>query len=314
MGESELIVFSGSGHPDLSAKICGYLGIAPGEANVGRFPDGEINIKVNCDVRGADCFIVQPTCAPVNDNLLELLILVDCLKRASARRITAVVPYFGYARQDRKDEGRVPITSKLVANLIERAGTHRMLTVDLHAAQIQGFFDIPVDHLYAAPVLVKYFAAKNIPDLVVASPDLGSSKMAWAYAKRLNGRLAMVEKRRVSPSETHVQFVIGEVEGKNVILVDDMIATGGSVAEATRVLKDKGARDIYLCATHAVLAGNAVEKLRGAPVKEIIVTDTIPANGKMAEDPRFRVVSVATLLGEAIRRIHSNESVSSLFV
>jgi ribose-phosphate pyrophosphokinase len=314
MGESELIVFSGSAHPELATKICSYLGIAPGEAHVGRFPDGEINVKVNCDVRGADCFIVQPTCQPVNDNLIELLILVDCLKRASARRITAVVPYFGYARQDRKDEGRVPITSKLVANLIERAGTHRVLTIDLHAAQIQGFFDIPVDHLYAAPALVKYFEQKKVPDLVVASPDLGSSKMAWSYAKRLNGRLAMVEKRRVSPNETHVQFVIGEVEGKNVILTDDMIATGGSVVEATRVLKEKGARDIYLCATHAVLAGSAVEKLRASPVKEIVVTDTIPLNGKMAEDPRFRVVTVSTLLGEAIRRIHSNESVSSLFL
>lgn len=314
MGESELIVFSGSGHPELATKICSYLGIAPGEAHVGRFPDGEINVKVNCDVRGADCFIVQPTCQPVNDNLVELLILVDCLKRASARRITAVMPYFGYARQDRKDEGRVPITGKLVANLLERAGTHRVLTIDLHAAQIQGFFDIPVDHLYAAPALVKYFEAKNIPDLVVASPDLGSSKMAWSYAKRLNGRLAMVEKRRVSPNETQVQFVIGEVEGRNVILTDDMIATGGSVAEATRVLKEKGARDVYICATHAVFAGDAVERLRASPVKEIVVTDTIPVNGKMAEDPRFRVVTVSTLLGEAIRRIHSNESVSSLFL
>jgi ribose-phosphate pyrophosphokinase len=314
MGESELIVFSGSGHPELATKICSYLGIAPGEAHVGRFPDGEINVKVNCDVRGADCFIVQPTCQPVNDNLVEILILVDCLKRASARRITAVMPYFGYARQDRKDEGRVPITGKLVANLLERAGTHRVLTIDLHAAQIQGFFDIPVDHLYAAPALVKYFEAKNIPDLVVASPDLGSSKMAWSYAKRLNGRLAMVEKRRVSPNETQVQFVIGEVEGRNVILTDDMIATGGSVAEATRVLKEKGARDVYICATHAVFAGDAVERLRASPVKEIVVTDTIPVNRRMAEDPRFRVVTVSTLLGEAIRRIHSNESVSSLFL
>ncbi len=313
MGESELLVFSGTAHRELADRICEYLGIALGEALVGRFPDGEINVKVNCDVRGADCFVIQPTCAPVNDNAMELLILIDCLKRASARRITAVIPYFGYARQDRKDEGRVPITAKLMANLIERAGAHRVLTVDLHAAQIQGFFDVPVDHLYAGPVLVKYFAEKRIPDLVVASPDLGSSKMAWSYAKRLNGRLAMVEKRRVAPDETHVVFVIGDVEGRNVIIVDDMIATGGSVVEAARVLKEKGARDIYICATHPVLAANAVERLGETPAREIVVTDTIPLRGKIERDPRFRVVTVSTLLGEAIRRIHNNESVSSLF-
>jgi len=314
MDDSELIVFSGSAHPDLAQRISNYLGSPLGEAHVGRFPDGEINCKVLSDVRGADCFIVQPTCSPVNENLMELLILVDCLKRASARRITAVIPYFGYARQDRKDEGRVPITAKLVANLIERAGTHRVLTIDLHAAQIQGFFDIPVDHLYASPVIVKYFNEKRLGDLVVASPDLGSSKMAWSYCKKLNGRLAMVEKRRVSPEETQVQFVIGDVEGKNVILCDDMIATGGSIAEGARVLKEKGAKELFLCATHAVLAGNAVEKLAKAPVTQIVVTDTIPVADKISQDPRFRVVSVAPLLGEAIKRIHQNESVSSLFV
>ncbi|HVY60899.1 MAG TPA: ribose-phosphate pyrophosphokinase, partial [Planctomycetota bacterium] len=313
MSLSEMLVFTGNAHPDLSKKICQYLGIALGDAVVGRFPDGEVSCKVLCDVRGADCFIVQPTCYPVNDNLMELVILVDCLKRASARRITAVVPDFGYARHDRNHEGRVPITSKLVANLIERAGCHRVLTIDLHAAQIQGFFDIPVDHLYAKAALVKYFEEKNIPDLVVASPDIGSSKMAWSYCKKLNGRLAMVEKRRVSPEETQVQFVIGDVEGKNVILTDDVIATGGSIAEAARVLKDKGAKDIYLCATHPVLAGNAVERLRSAAVTEIVVTDTIPVGGKVAEDPRYKVVTVSHLLGEAIRRIHNNESVSSLF-
>ncbi len=313
MSQDEIRVFSGNAHHDLAEKICSYLGITLGEAHVGRFPDGEVNVKVNCDVRGADCFVIQPTCHPANDNLMELLILTDCLKRASAKRITAVMPYFGYARQDRKDEGRVPITGKLVANLIERAGTHRVLTVDLHAAQIQGFFDIPVDHLYAMPVIVNYFQEKGIDELVVASPDIGSSKMAWALCKRLGGRLAMVEKRRVSPESTIVQFVIGEVEGKNVIVADDMIATGGSIAEAARVLKEKGARDLYLCATHPVFAGDAVEKLKKAPVKEIVITDTIPIRGK-GDDPRIRVVSVANLLGEAIRRIHSNESVSSLFV
>jgi len=313
VSDTTLKIFAGGAHPDLARKICAYLGIELGDAVVGRFPDGETSCKVLCDVRGADCFIVQPTCAPVNDNLMEILILVDCLKRASARRITAVIPYFGYARQDRKDEGRVPITSKLVANLIERAGAHRVLTIDLHAAQIQGFFDIPVDHLYANAVLVKYFQEKGIQDLVVASPDIGSSKMAWSYCKRLNGRLAMVEKRRVSPEETQVQFVIGDVEGKNVILVDDVISTGGSIAEAARVLRDKGAKSIYLCATHPVLAANAVERLRKADVTEIVVTDTIPLSNEVREDPRFKVVTVSHLLGEAIRRIHSNESVSSLF-
>jgi ribose-phosphate pyrophosphokinase len=313
MSSSEMLVFTGSGHPELAERICSYLGVTLGEAQVGRFPDGEISVKVNCDVRGADTFIVQPTCHPASDNLMELLILTDCLKRASAKRITAVIPYFGYARQDRKDEGRVPISAKLVANLIERAGAHRVLTIDLHAAQIQGFFDIPVDHLYAMPALVEYFAKKRIPDLVICSPDIGSIKMAWAYCKRLGGRLATVEKRRISPEETHVQFVIGEVEGKNVIITDDVIATGGSIAEAARVLKEKGAKDIYLCATHAVCAGNAVDRLRKAPVKEIVITDTIPIRGK-GDDSRIKVVSVSNLLGEAIRRIHSNESVSSLFV
>jgi ribose-phosphate pyrophosphokinase len=313
MSRNDLLVFSGNAHPELARKICSYLGIGLGDAVVGRFPDGEVSCKALCDVRGADCFIVQPTCAPVNDNLMELLILVDCLKRASARRITAVIPYFGYARQDRKDEGRVPITSKLVANLIERAGVHRVLTIDLHAAQIQGFFDVPVDHLYANAVLVKYFQEKGIEDLVVASPDIGSSKMAWSYCKRLNGRLAMVEKRRVSPEETQVQFVIGDVEGKNVVLVDDVISTGGSIAEAARVLRDKGAKSLHLCATHPVLAGNAVERLRKADVEEVVVTDTIPLSTAALEDPRFKVVTVSPLLGEAIRRIHNNESVSELF-
>ncbi len=314
MSDFEMVVFTGNAHPELAEKITSYLGITLGEAFVGHFPDGETSIKVNCDVRGADCFIIQPTCYPANDNLFELLIFIDCLRRASAKRVTVVVPYFGYARQDRKDEGRVPITAKLVANLIETAGADRVLTIDLHAAQIQGFFDIPVDHLYAMPVLKQYFADKRLMDLVVASPDIASTKMAWNYCKRLGGRLAMVEKRRVSPSETHVQFVIGEVEGKNVLIVDDVIATGSSIAEAAKVLKAKGARDIYLCATHAVLAPGAVERLAEVPVKEIVITDTIPLGSKLGRaDGRIRIVSVATLLGEAIRRIHNYESVSSLF-
>ncbi|GIW70980.1 MAG: ribose-phosphate pyrophosphokinase [Planctomycetota bacterium] len=312
MKPNDLVVITGNAHPRLARAVTDSIGIELGEVRCGRFPDGEIEVKVLCDVRGSDCFVVQPTCHPVNDNLMELLVLIDCLKRASARRITAVIPYFGYARQDRKDEGRVPITAKLVANLLERAGAHRVLTLDLHAPQIQGFFDIPVDHLYASPVLGTYLRQLQIENLVVASPDVGGSKMAWSYAKLLGGRFAMVEKRRVSAEETQVQFVIGDVKGCNVVLVDDMISTGGSIVEAACVLKDKGANEVYICATHPVLAGNAVAKLCEAPVKQVILTDSIPTEGKI-QDPRFHICSVAPLLGEAIRRIHRHESISSLF-
>ncbi len=312
MRQGDIVIISGGAHRKLAKDICEYVGVELGDAHVGRFPDGEIDVKVNSDVRGADCFIVQPTCSPVNDNLMELLILVDCLKRASARRITTVIPYFGYARQDRKDEGRVPITAKLVANLLERAGAHRVLTVDLHAAQIQGFFDVPVDHLYASPVLAAYLRTLRVPNLVVASPDIGGSKMAWSYSKRLGGYFAMVEKRRVSPERTEVQFVIGDVAGKSVVLVDDMISTGGSIVEAARALKEKGAEKIYICATHGVLARDAVKKLSESPAQQVIVTDTVPVHEK-ALGPKFHVVSVAPLLGEAIRRIHHHESISSLF-
>jgi ribose-phosphate pyrophosphokinase len=312
MRQGDLVIISGNAHPRLARNICEYVGVELGEASCGRFPDGEIDVKVQSDVRGADCFIVQPTCEPVNDNVMELLILIDCLKRASARRITAVIPYYGYARQDRKDEGRVPITAKLTANLLERAGAHRVLTIDLHAAQIQGFFDIPVDHLYASPVLAAHFRQMHIPNLVVASPDIGGSKMAWAYSKRLGGHFAMVEKRRVSPERTEVQFVIGDVKGKTVVMVDDMISTGGSIVEAARVLKSKGAEQIHICATHGVLARDAVQKLTDAPVERIVVTDTVRLDDKDLSD-KFHVVSVAPLLGEAIRRIHHHESISSLF-
>jgi ribose-phosphate pyrophosphokinase len=279
-----------------------------------RFPDGEIDIKVLEDVRGSDVYVVQPTCPPVNDNLMELLILIDCLRRASAERITAVIPYFGYARQDRKAEGRVPISAKLVANLITAAGASRAISVDLHAAQIQGFFDIPVDHLYASPVLVDHFRKLGLPDLTVVTPDVGGIKMARAYAKRLAAGLAICDKRRSGPTETEVMHVIGDVQNRNVILVDDMVSTGTSIVEAARVCRKNGAKDIYICATHAVLAGKAVEKLQTAPIKEIIVTDTIPLDGKEKSLPNLRALSIAPLLGEAIRRIHHSESVSSLFM
>jgi len=256
--DSPLLVFSGKSNRPLAERICNYLGIPLGDALVDRFPDGETQVKIQADVRGADVFLVQSTCPPVNDHLMELLIMIDALKRASAARITAVVPYFGYARQDRKDEGRVPISAKLVANLIQASGANRVLTIDLHAAQIQGFFDIPLDHLYAIRVFAKYVRKLDLPDIVVASPDVGGMKTAWSYAKRLNARLAVVEKRRTSPEAVETGFVIGDVEDKNVILVDDLIATGGTIAKASRVIREKGAREVYIMATHAVFCGRAV--------------------------------------------------------
>ncbi|MCF6157808.1 MAG: ribose-phosphate pyrophosphokinase [wastewater metagenome] len=310
-----LKIFTGNANPELAKKICDYLSIQLGNAYVGRFPDGEIDIKVNEDVRGADIFLIQPTCPPVNENLTELLIFIDCLRRASAARITAVLPYYGYARKDRKDEGRVPITAKLVANIITEAGADRVLTVDLHAAQIQGFFDIPVDHLLAFPVLSKHFEGLRSDDWVVVSPDVGGIKLARNYSKKLGIKLAVVDKRRVGPEETHIGFVIGDVYDKNVILMDDLIATGGSIAEAANVLKEKGAKDIYVGATHPVFCGAAVEKLYNAPIKEIIVTDTIPLNEKVKSiNNKIKVLSISELLGEAIMRIHRHKSVSSLFV
>jgi len=310
--KNSLLVFSGNANKPLAKKVCDYLGLPLGKIEISRFPDGEIDMKILEDVRGADVYVIQPTCPPVNENLMELLIMVDCLRRASAERITAVIPYFGYARQDRKAEGRVPISSKLVANVITAAGVSRALAVDLHAAQLQGFFDIPMDHLYAAPVLVEYFRRLEIKDLTIVSPDVGGIKMARAYAKRLNADLAIVDKRRSGPAETEVMHVIGEVKDRNVILVDDMISTATSITEAAKKIRKEGARDIYICGTHAVLAGKAVERLQKAPVKEVVVTDTIPLDGK--EFPTLRVLSIANLLGEAIRRIHHSESVSSLFL
>ena len=310
--KNSLLVFSGNANKVLAKKVCDYLSLPLGKIEISRFPDGEIDMKIMEDVRGADVYVIQPTCPPVNENLMELLIMVDCLRRASAERITAVIPYFGYARQDRKAEGRVPISATLVANVITAAGVSRALAVDLHAAQLQGFFDIPMDHLYAAPVLVDYFRRLDLKDLTIVSPDVGGIKMARAYAKRLNADLAIVDKRRSGPTEIEAMHVIGEVKDRNVILVDDMISTATSITEAARVCRKKGAKDIWICGTHAVLAGKAVEKLQKAPVKEVVVTDTIPLDGK--EFPNLRVLSIANLLGEAIRRIHHSESVSSLFL
>ncbi len=308
-----LLIFSGNANKPLAKRVADYLNLPLGNCDISKFPDGEIDVKVLEDVRGSDVYVIQPTCPPVNENLMELLILIDCLRRASAERITAVMPYFGYARQDRKAEGRVPITAKLCANMITTAGAQRALAMDLHAHQIQGFFDIPMDHLYAAPVLVDYLRKLEIQDLVIVSPDVGGIKMARAYAKRLNAGLAIVDKRRSGPTETEVMHIIGDVEGKNIVLVDDLISTGTSISEAARACKSKGGKDVYICATHPVLAGNAVEKLRKASLKEVVVTDSIPLEGRDVP-ANLKALSVANLLGEAIRRIHKSESVSSLFL
>ncbi|MDI6733320.1 MAG: ribose-phosphate pyrophosphokinase [Planctomycetota bacterium] len=310
---NRLQVFSGNASRDLGRKVCAKLGVKVGDISVSRFPDGEIDVKINDDVRGADVFVIQSTFTPTNENLMELLIIIDCLRRASAERITAVLPYFGYARQDRKAEGRVPITAKLVANLIKTAGVDRVLTIDLHAAQIQGFFDIPLDHLYAAPVMIDYLKRLNIPNLVVVSPDVGGIKMARSYAKKLNVDLAVVDKRRIGSKQTEVMHIIGNVNGKNVLLVDDMISTATTLSEAAQVLREKGAKNIYVCATHAILCANAVEKITRARFKEVILTDTIPLHNSKAKQ-FIKILSIADLLGETIRRIHNSESVSSLFI
>ncbi len=311
----EMKVFSGRANPVLAAQICEYLDLPLGDLSVGNFPDGEISCKIEEDVRGRDIFLVQPTCPPVNENLMELLIMIESFKRASAERITAVLPYYGYARQDRKDEGRVPITAKLVANIITRAGADRALTMDLHAAQIQGFFDIPVDHLYAAPVLNKYFFNMAIPeeDIVIVSPDEGSIKRALGHTSHLGGRLAIVDKRRSSAETTKQENIIGgPVDGKICLMFDDMISTASSICGAARVLKERGARQIYVAATHGVLCGPAIQRLKESPIHKIVLTNTIPLRPEQML-PNVEVLSVAELLGEAIKRIHRDESVSIIF-
>jgi len=308
-----LKVFTGSSNPALARAVCKYLGVELGDADISRFPDGEKVVRVEDDVRGKDCFVVQSTCQPVDDNLVELLIYLDCLKRASARRITAVIPYFGYARQDRKAEGRVPITAKLVANIIATAGADRVLAIDLHAQQLQGFFDIPVDHLTGELVLSKYFKSKKIADLTVVSPDVGNIKIASRYAGHLGGDLAIVHKKRISDRDVEAFEMIGEVKGRNVLMCDDIIATAGTVYSATRLVKDRGAQKIYVGATHGVFAPQAIERLAQAPIDEIVVTDTIPLTEQVKKLGNIKVLSVSAMLGEAIKRIHLNESVSSLF-
>jgi ribose-phosphate pyrophosphokinase len=306
-----IVLISGTAHPELSQAISAALDVPLANAHVGRFPDGEIDIKVYDDIRGADVFVLQPTSPPVNENWVELLLLLDCLRRASAGRITAVMPYYGYARKDRKDEGRVPISAKVVANTLVGGGADRVVTVDMHAAQIQGFYDIPVDHLYAKPVLMHAVRALQIPDPVVVTPDVGGIKMARAWAKAMGADLAIVDKRRISGSEIAVEHVIGEVEGRNVIIVDDMISTGGSISEAAHIVRREGARQVVLAVSHAVFCGPAVERLDACPADRILATDTIPRRGRSPQ--HLEIVSIAPLLARAIHNIHRCESVSSLF-
>jgi ribose-phosphate pyrophosphokinase len=309
-----LKLFTGRANPVLAQKICDYLQIPLGRGRTELFPDGELIVKVEEDVRGRDCFIVQPTSHPVNAHLMELFIWIDCLRRASANRVTAVIPYFGYARQDRKDEGRTPITAKLVANLMERAGADRVVSVDLHAAKVQGFFDIPVDHLHATPVLVKWFKSLKVKNPVFVSPDVGNVKRAQVYANVLGGDISIIDKRRESGTKTRAAHIIGDVADKTVFMVDDMITTAGTVTEGVRMLRDHGAAEIYIAATHAVFAPPAMERLAKCPFTKLAVTDSIPVGTRCEPvQDRLVVLSVADLLGEAIHRIHHNQSVSALF-
>lgn len=310
----QLKLFTGRSNVPLARKVSDYLGLALGTVNIAAFPDGELLVKLEEDVRGRDVFLIQPTCEPVNESLVELLIFIDSARRASAERVTAVLPYFGYARQDRKDEGRVPITAKLVANMITTAGADRVLTVDLHAAQVQGFFDIPVDNLYAEPVFSRYWSSRKLKNLVLVSPDVGNTKRAGAYAERLGGNLAVIDKRRVSGEDVESARIIGDVRGKTVLMMDDMITTAGTVSGAARLCRNNGATGVYVGATHAILCGPAIERLHEAPIDELVVTDTIPiSQDKIDSLDKLRVLSVAELVGEAIHRIHNDESVSSLF-
>ena len=310
-----LKIFTGRASRDLTAEICRHLDLPVGQGAMELFPDGELFVKVDEDVRGRDCYVIQSTCAPVNANLMELLIYIDCLKRASADRITAVIPYFGYARQDRKDEGRTPITAKLVANLITAAGATRVVAVDLHAAQIQGFFDIPVDHLNASPVLLeRLLELREGRDLVVVSPDVGNVKVASKYANFLNAELAIIDKRRKSGAEVEMAHIIGDVSGKTVLMVDDMISTAGTICEAAKLVTREGATDVIAAATHGVFVGLAVERIRASPISRVLIADTIPCDQRCEPiADKLESLSIAKLLGDAIHAIHHNTSVSRLF-
>jgi len=310
----ELKLFSGNANRPLAEEIAQHLHMRLGDADVSRFSDGEVYVQINENVRGQDVFVVQPTCPPVNDHLMELLVMIDALKRASARRITAVLPYYGYGRQDRKVMPRVPITAKLVADLITAAGCQRVLAVDLHAGQIQGFFDIPVDHLFAAPpVIVDYLAKKDLKDPVLVSPDAGGVERARAIAKRLNAGLAIIDKRRDGPNVAVFMYLIGDVKDKDVVVIDDMIDTAGTLIQAVEAVKREGARRVLACAVHGVLSGPAIKRIQDSALEEVVITNSVPLTPDKA-NPKIHVLSVAPLLAEAIRRIHDEESVSTLFV
>ena len=314
MGDGQLKLFSGSAHPALGQEIADFLGLPMGQARLRRFADSEVSFQIDENIRGTDVFIVQPTSAPVDEHLIELCVMIDAFRRSSASRITAVIPYYGYARQDRKDKPRVPISAKLVANLLGAAGTSRVLTMDLHKAQIQGFFDIPVDHLFAAPVIISHLSALGDSELTLVSPDAGGAERARAYAKRLDGDLAIIDKRRSDDGTAEVMNVVGQVEGRVCIIQDDIIDTAGTMCNAAQALADAGAKRVLACAVHGVLSGPALERIAKSPLESLIVTNTIPLDGARAQCDKLCVLSVAKLLGKAIRSIHEETSVSSLFV
>jgi ribose-phosphate pyrophosphokinase len=313
-GFGELKVFSGSAHPELTREIAAFLGASPGQARLRRFPDSEVSFQIDENIRGTDVFVIQPTSNPVDQHIMELLIMIDAFRRSSAARITAVLPYFGYARQDRKDKPRVPISAKLVANILSASGTNRVLTMDLHKAQIQGFFDIPVDHLFAAPVIIDYLARQQYPNLTLVSPDAGGAERARAYAKRLDAELAVIDKRRSDDGTAEVMNVIGDVEGRTCILQDDIIDTAGTITKGASALKDNGASRIIACAVHGVLSGPAIDRIEKSPIDKLIVTNTVPLSSAGQASSKVVVLSVARLLGQAIKSIHEETSVSSLFV
>ncbi len=318
VGFGELKVFSGSAHPELAREIAAFLGVSLGQARLKRFPDTEVSFQIDENIRGTDIFVVQPTCAngaaSVDQHIMELMIMIDAFRRSSAARITAVIPYYGYARQDRKDKPRVPISAKLVANVLSAAGANRVLTMDLHKAQIQGFFDIPVDHLFAAPVIIDHLARMDNENLTMVAPDAGGAERARAYAKRLNAELAVIDKRRTEDGTAEVMNVVGEVKGRTCIIQDDIIDTAGTITKAAAALKAHGAGKIFACAVHGVLSGPAIERIEKSPIDRMIVTNTIPLTGDKAKCEKIKVLSVARLLGQAIKSIHEETSVSSLFV
>jgi ribose-phosphate pyrophosphokinase len=313
-GFGEMKVFAGSAHPQLAKDIAGSLGISLGQARLRRFPDGECSFQIDENIRGADVFIIQPTSSPADQHLMELCVMIDAFRRSSAARITSVIPYYGYARQDRKDKPRVPISAKLVANLLSAAGTNRVLTMDLHKPQIQGFFDIPVDHLFAAPVIIEYLSRLDFPDLTIVSPDAGGAERARAYAKRLDAELALIDKRRTEDGTAEVMNVVGDVAGRTCILQDDMIDTAGTVQKAAVALKQAGAQRVLACAVHGVLSGPAIERIENSPIDQLIITNSVPLSTAGKDCRKIVVLPVSRLLGQAIRNIHEETSVSSLFV